>query len=97
VKLMGKTPASSQICFVRNIPAADITQDLPRIKCPTLVITTEGSALSSVEATRAWQEIIPRSTLLVLPGDSYHVAASDPDRCAQETVKFISRVGATTV
>ena len=94
IKLMGKTPVSTQVCFVQNIHKADITADLPRIQCPTLVITTEGSALGSVEDTRAWQTMIPRSTLLVLPGDSYHVAASDADRCAKETLAFIARAGA---
>jgi 3-oxoadipate enol-lactonase len=94
VQLMGRTPVSTQLCFIKNIPNADITADLPRIQCPTLVITTEGSALGSVEVTRAWQVKIPRSTLLVLPGDSYHVAASAPDRCAQETLAFIMRAGA---
>jgi len=87
--LMGSTPASSQIGFIQTIPTTDITADLPRIKCPTLVITTTGSALGSVDETRTWQEMIPRSTLLVIPTDSYHVAASDPDRCAQETRDFI--------
>jgi pimeloyl-ACP methyl ester carboxylesterase len=96
IRLMSRTPLSSVICFIKNIPSADITADLPRIKCPTLVITTEGSALGSVEETRAWQVKIPRSELLVLPGDSYHVAASDPDRCAQETRDFIWRSGGDT-
>ena len=32
---------------------------------------------------------IPNSRLLVLPGNSYHVAATDPDRCAQATRDFI--------
>ncbi len=89
IKHMAKTPVSSQICFVRNIPQADITADLPNIKCPTLVITTEGSALGSVETTRAWQQTIPNSKLLVLPGDSYHVAASNADECAIATKEFI--------
>lgn len=91
IKLMGRTPASSHICFVKNIPKADITADLPRIECPTLVVTTEGSALGTVDETRAWQTKIPRSELLVLPGDSYHVAASDADRCAVETLAFIRK------
>lgn len=91
IQHMAKTPVSSQICFVRNIPKADITADLPKIQCPTLVVTTEGSALGSVETTRAWQRLIPDSELLVLPGDSYHAAASDADRCAQATHDFILR------
>jgi len=92
IALMGRTPTSTQLGFMATIPTANIVADLPRIECPTLVITTEGSALGSVEATRDWQRMIPRSELLVLPGDSYHVAASDADRCAQETAAFIDRV-----
>lgn len=92
IKLMGRTAVSTQIGFSATIADADITADLPKIACPTLVITTEGSALGTVEETRAWQRMIPRSELLVLPGDSYHVAASDADRCAVETLKFIQRV-----
>ncbi len=88
-RLMGRTPSSTQVGFMKVIPISNIVADLPKIKCPTLVVTTEGSALGSVEATRKWQQTIPDSRLLVLPGDSYHVAASDPDRCAKETLAFI--------
>ena len=91
IQMMARTPVSSQLCFVKNIPKADITPDLPRIKCPTLVITTEGSALGSVDSMRQWQQKIPDSRLLVLPGDSYHAAASDADRCARETLAFMQQ------
>ncbi|HTE16622.1 MAG TPA: alpha/beta hydrolase [Burkholderiales bacterium] len=94
IQMMARTPVSSQLCFVKNIPKADITADLPRIKCPTLVITTEGSALGSVDAMRKWQVMIPNSRLLVLPGDSYHAAASDADACAEATLKFIRQASA---
>ena len=94
--LMGRTAASTQLGFCTTISTADITADLPRIQCPTLVITTEGSALGSVDETRAWQQMIPDSRLVVLPGNSYHVAASDPDRCAQETLQFIAAVTTKT-
>ncbi len=93
IKMMGRTAVSTQLAFVKNIPKADITPDLPKIKCPTLVITTEGSALGSVDEMRKWQVLIPNSRLLVLPGDSYHAAASDADICAQETLKFIQTAG----
>ncbi len=96
INLMGRTAASTQVGFSTKISPTDITDDLPRITCPTLVITTEGSALGSVDVTRAWQQMIPNSRLLVLPGNSYHVAASDADRCAQETLAFISGEDAAT-
>jgi hypothetical protein len=44
-----------------------------------------------VDVTRAWQQTIPNSELRVLPGNSYHVAVSDAERCAQATLEFISR------
>jgi len=95
VGFMGRTAVSTQVGFTPTIADADITDALPRIRCPTLVITTEGSALGSVEEVRAWTGMIRRSELLVLPGDSYHVAASDPDACARATLDFIRRAGAT--
>ena len=90
-KFMSRTAVSSQIGWIATLACVDITAEVARIACPTLVITTENSALASVEENRAWQQQIPNSTLLVLPGDSYHVAATDPDRCAQATLEFILR------
>lgn len=90
---MARMPVSSQIGWVSTIACADIRADIPRITCPTLVITTEHSGLSSVEETRAWQQMMAHSRLLVLPGDSYHVAVSDVERCAQATRDFIERGG----
>lgn len=89
--MMSKTSLDTLAGFALKMPYTDVTGDLPRIQCPTLVITTERSPLGSVEATRAWQEKIPGSTLAVLPGDSYHVAATDPDLCATTTLEFIAR------
>jgi 3-oxoadipate enol-lactonase len=91
IKFMGRTAVSTQIGFMKTIACADIRADLPRITCPTLIITTDGSGLASVDETRAWQQQIPNSSLLVLPGNSYHVAASHAERCAQATLDFIAK------
>lgn len=89
--LMASSSVNTQLGFSPTIACSDIRADLPRIQCSTLVITTEGSALGSVETTRAWQRLIPRAELLVLPGNSYHVAASDAEACAKATLAFIRR------
>ncbi len=91
IKFMGRTAVSTQIGFMKTIACADIRADVPKIQCPTLVVTTDGSGLASVDATRAWQQQIPNSTLVVLPGDSYHVAASHAQRCAEAARDFIDR------
>jgi pimeloyl-ACP methyl ester carboxylesterase len=84
---------STQLGFMGTIACADIRADVPRIACPTLVVTTEESGLASVDQTRAWQEQIPDSELLVLPGNSYHVAATHADRAADAALDFIERRG----
>ena len=93
VNFMGRSRPESVLGFVNAINFTDITPDIAKIRCPMLVITTEGSQLASVEQTRAWQRQVPGSELLVLPGDSYHVAVTDPDRCAAATLDFIRRRG----
>ena len=91
IKFMGRTAVSTQIGFMKTIACADIRADVPKIGCPTLVITTDVSGLASVDETKALQEQIPHSSLLVLPGNSYHVAASHAERCARATLDFIAR------
>lgn len=92
-KFMARTPDSTHMGWIENISYSDISADLPRIQCPTLVIVTENSDLGSVDLTRAWQQTIPKSELLVLPGNSYHVAASHAQQCALATLAFIDRSG----
>ncbi|PJJ62409.1 alpha/beta fold hydrolase [Compostimonas suwonensis] len=92
ISYMSRTAPSTVAGFLARIADADIADALPLIRCPTLVITTEGSGLSSVEETREWQRRIPLSELLVLPGDSYHVAVSNARECARAALEFITRV-----
>ena len=90
---MSNSALSTQLGFAGSIACADIRADVPKIACPTLVITTAKSGLATVEQTRAWQQQIANSELLVLPGDSYHVAATHADRAADATLDFIARHG----
>ena len=96
-QFMGRTSRETQIGFISTIACADISADVLNIVCPTLVITTEESGLASVEQNRAWQQKIPNSKLLVLPGNSYHVAVSDAELCAQATLNFIAQSGHSRV
>jgi pimeloyl-ACP methyl ester carboxylesterase len=91
VQLTSRTPASTFQGLFRVVTKIDVTADLPKIRCPALVITTD-SVRRPVEKTKAWQSLIPGSSLVALPGDAYHPAASSPDRCAQETLQFLRNV-----
>lgn len=91
IQYMARTNMASEAGFASTINFSDISADIPNIKCPMLVITTQESGLASVEQTRAWQQQVPHSELVVLPGDSFHAAATDPDACAEALLKFVRR------
>lgn len=86
---MGRTAASTLDGFLQMVPSVDVTAEVDRIAAPTLVVTTTGSGLGSVDEVRAWQERIAGSRLVVLDNDSYHVAASDPDATAALVRDFL--------
>jgi pimeloyl-ACP methyl ester carboxylesterase len=91
IEFMARTAVTTQVGFMPTIAIADIRADLPKIACPTLVITSEESGLGTVDETRAWQRQITTSELVVLPGNSYHVAASHADPASRATLDFITR------
>jgi pimeloyl-ACP methyl ester carboxylesterase len=62
---------------------------LPRISAPTLVITSDRSPLQSVEAVMRYQQKIPKSRLLVLTSDAYHIAVARADECVTNVLAFI--------
>jgi len=88
--IQGKTSEPSLLGYLSWIPSLDIRQSLPKILSPSLVITTTGSGLRSVESVRAWHATIKGSTLHVIEGDAWHAAGAYPDVCAQIVRDFLS-------
>src|ERR1051325_1694686 len=84
---------TTHLGFMPTIACADIRADLPKIACPTLAVTTEESGLASVDETRACQTQIADSELVVLQGNSYHVAATHAAQAASATLDFLARRG----
>ena len=76
----------------------DLARDgvLQRITAPTLVITSDRSALQSVEKVRQYQLLIPKSRLAVLDSDAYHIAAANADECVTTVLAFIKETRAKT-
>ena len=62
---------------------------LPKIQAPTLVITSDHSALQTVETVVQYQPKIPNSRLLVLTSDAYHVAVANANECVTSVLAFI--------
>jgi pimeloyl-ACP methyl ester carboxylesterase len=92
--LMGGADPHALIAATTAVAQANVEADLGRITAPTLVVTTADSPLQPVSSARDYQEKIGNSRLLVMPGDSYHVAAVHPRECAQAALDFIRAAGA---
>jgi 3-oxoadipate enol-lactonase len=71
------------------ISAINLDNLLPKIIARTLIITSDRSALQSVETVLRYQPKIPNSRLLVLTSDAYHVAVANADECVTNVLGFI--------
>jgi pimeloyl-ACP methyl ester carboxylesterase len=87
--IQSKTPVSTMMGYLRWVPGMDIRADVSKIACPTLIINTTGSSMRAVDSYKDWQPRIRNSRLVTIEGDAWHAAGAYPDRCAEETVKFV--------
>jgi 3-oxoadipate enol-lactonase len=91
---MGKTSARAAYNASASRIDMDLENELSRIAAPTLIVTTQESGLQSVEAVERYARRIPVSRVIVLPGDSYHIAAVEPDLCARHALEFMQQADA---
>ena len=88
-KLKDETSAETLRGAGRMMSNFNLESLLPRIGAPTLIITSDHSALQSVETVLRYQSKIPHSRLLVLASDAYHVAVAKADECVTNVLAFI--------
>jgi 3-oxoadipate enol-lactonase len=93
-ELMGKSGKLAAYSASASRIDMELAGDLPLITAPTLIITTQESGLQSVEAVHKYAKKIQSAKVIVMPGDSYHIAAAEPDQCARHALAFIQQISA---
>jgi 3-oxoadipate enol-lactonase len=88
--MMAETPLSTHLGFCHFVESIDVTGDLAKIPCPTLVIGSDNKARPIAE-TRQWQQKIANSELAAVPGTGYHAATTEAQECATAAADFIAR------
>jgi len=88
-KLRDETPPETLRGVGKMMGNFDLEALLPRIAAPALIITSDHSALQSVETVLRYQPKIPHSRLLVLASDAYHVAVANANECVTNVLAFI--------
>ncbi|ARP80566.1 hypothetical protein CAL12_06780 [Bordetella genomosp. 8] len=97
-RYMGLAPAATVKACIRMFPRLAEPTRLEDIRCPTQVIVAVQpekpgayDQRQPVAEVRRWQTRIPGSALVELQADSYHIAATHPDACAEIALRFIER------
>ena len=93
-ELMGATDQRAAHGSSSSLVKMNLDDRLPLIAAPTLIVTTQESGLQSVEAVKTYAARIPNARVIVVPGDSYHIAAVEPDVCAQHALRFYDEIAA---
>lgn len=88
-KLREETSPETRKAFGPMLASINLESLLPKISAPALIITSDKSALQSVESVLKYQPKIPNSRLLVLTSDAYHVAVANADECVSNTIALI--------
>ena len=89
---MGKTNVRAAYGAASARIDMDLDSTLPRIGVPTLMVTTQESGLQSIATVERHAARIPDAEVIVLPGDSYHIAAVEPETCARHALNFMAEV-----
>ena len=70
----------------------DCSETLPRVKAPTLVLTGDLDELMSPQNSRLIAGLIPRASLIVIPGCGHRVIWEATDECVGFVTEFLTGV-----
>jgi 3-oxoadipate enol-lactonase len=88
-KLRAAMRPQTRAGMAKLLTGINLDDVLTKIQAPTLIITSDHSALQTVESVLQHQPRIANSRLLVVTSDAYHVAVANAEECASNALAFI--------
>lgn len=67
----------------------DLSDILPRVQTPTLILVAEHSVANSPDRTQGMAALLPNARLVEIPGTSGYVQHSAPEKCVEAWREFI--------
>jgi 3-oxoadipate enol-lactonase len=89
---MSRAALPSMMAAAEAMESLDLAARLEQVQAPTLLITSDKGTLVPLSDVLAAHLKMAQSRLMVLPVDSYHLAATEPDVCSAAALKFIDQV-----
>jgi pimeloyl-ACP methyl ester carboxylesterase len=84
-----RAPVEVLARIVPMMAGMDLTPELPKIRCPTLVVVPGGDPIHEVDEYRALERLIPDCEFIVYEGVPHNITDAMPDRCARELKRFL--------
>jgi 3-oxoadipate enol-lactonase len=92
--MIRSTPPRGYAGCCHAISALDLTDRLPAVTLPTLIVVGEDDQGTPVAASKAIHELIKGSELVVLPAAAHLSNMEQPEAFTAALTKFLSRVSA---
>ena len=84
-----RTPVGVLARVVPMMAGMDLAPELPKIKCPTLVVVPGADPIHVVDEYRVLERQIPDCEFIVYEGLPHNITDAVPDRCARELKRFL--------
>jgi 3-oxoadipate enol-lactonase len=91
IELMNRTALPSMMAAAEAMETLDLGHRLGEIDLPVLLITSDKGTLVPLSDVLGAHQRLPRSRLMVLPSDSYHLVATEPATCSAAALRFIDQ------
>jgi 3-oxoadipate enol-lactonase len=89
--VQGSSDAGALLQIGDLLAHTDLTQLLPAIRLPTLLLTADGSPFVTVDISSAMQKLLPHCELAVIPHSRHGLPFSHARECADAVLAFLRR------
>lgn len=86
-----KSPDHVTVGLGEMLAAADLTGELPKLKCPLLILMPDRSPFVPARMAAELADLVPQAELAVFPGVRHGLPFSHAGECAARTLAFIER------
>ena len=89
IKEWGRTPTHVMQGFSRMVPGADVTDLLPQIRVPTLLLAPARSSFTPLHEQVKVRDTIPGAQIAVIDGRGHEIYVDEPEACTTALLKFL--------
>jgi pimeloyl-ACP methyl ester carboxylesterase len=91
VQQQGRMPGWLMAAVMRYVKTVDLTDELPLVRCPTLVVSGDAARQQPIEVTEQAVSRMPDGRLVVVHDSPFNVMSARPQECVAATLAFLEQ------